>query len=289
MKLSADHCFAIGRPHAMSGTPCEDYALSGADETSAYAVVSDGCSSAPHSDIASRIVAHALHHELVAGAFRESCTMLSGLQKRMRESETALGVAQNKLRATALGVFAHLDRAVINVFGDGVFAIKYRDGTLMMCRHDWEKNAPFYPAYFGGSLAEFRAFHADVQTPVRVQWATSKADSSGEYTERCITRTLSEGVLGFTFSFPQWRIIEKSGIEFIALMSDGVTQIDGMDWKEAVGTLLSFKTTAGSFVKRRMMHVVRESQKTGRGPLDDIACAVIHFEQEVENGETETS
>jgi serine/threonine protein phosphatase PrpC len=72
--------------------------------------------------------------------------------------------------------------------------------------------------------------------------------------------------------------LEMEEIEFIALFSDGVTQVDGVDWEDAVVELLSYKGTAGEFVKRRMIRAIKDWQKIGKGPTDDIACAVIGIE-----------
>ncbi len=57
MKFHTDHHFIIGHGHLADGKPCQDYTLSGLVGGGAYAVVSDGCSSAGQTDIGSRIIA----------------------------------------------------------------------------------------------------------------------------------------------------------------------------------------------------------------------------------------
>jgi len=58
-----------------------------------------------------------------------------------------------------------------------------------------------------------------------------------------------------------------------------VTQIDGVDWKDAVVQFLAFKNTAGEFAKRRMIRGIKDANKKGRGPFDDISYAVIGVQQ----------
>ena len=84
--------------------------------------------------------------------------------------------------------------------------------------------------------------------------------------------TLGEGICGVTQPIPQ-DVLETT--DCIAVFSDGVTQIEGLDWKDAVVELLAFKTTEGEFAKRRMIRFIRDAQKDSKGPLDDIAYAVV--------------
>ncbi|MBR1034034.1 hypothetical protein, partial [Bradyrhizobium liaoningense] len=70
------------------------------------------------------------------------------------------------------------------------------------------------------------------------------------------------------------------GYSHIAVFSDGVTQVDGMDWRDVVTALMSFKSTGGAFVKRRMLRFLKDCQAHGKGPIDDIAMACIHIDHE---------
>jgi hypothetical protein len=77
-----------------------------------------------------------------------------------------------------------------------------------------------------------------------------------------------------------WNYEATADISDIALFSDGVTQVDGMDWRDVVAELLSFKSTEGDFVKRRMNRFLKDCQKHGKGPVDDISMACIHIDHE---------
>ncbi|MDO8754959.1 MAG: hypothetical protein Q7J80_13765, partial [Anaerolineales bacterium] len=71
-------------------------------------------------------------------------------------------------------------------------------------------------------------------------------------------------------------------LEFVAVFSDGATQVDELDWKDVVVQSMAFKTAEGEFAKRRMSRLIQDSQKTGRGPIDDISYAVTRIIHEEE-------
>ena len=69
-------------------------------------------------------------------------------------------------------------------------------------------------------------------------------------------------------------------IELIAVFSDGVSQVDGMTWKEVVLDFLAMKNTNGDFVKRRLIRGIRDMKTKGKGPIDDVSAAMIYLEEE---------
>jgi len=92
---------------------------------------------------------------------------------------------------------------------------------------------------------------------------------------------LGDGIGGITLPITEQNLTD--GLEYVAVFSDGVTQIEGQDWKDAVVQLLAFKGVAGEFAKRRMIRHIKDSQKAGKGPMDDIGYAVIRVENEVQH------
>ena len=89
--------------------------------------------------------------------------------------------------------------------------------------------------------------------------------------------TLSKGIRGAIINIPKDLLLKE--LEFIAVFSDGVTQIDQVDWKDAVAMFMSFKNTTGEFAKRRMIRGITDAQKNNKGPIDDISYAVVRVEQ----------
>jgi hypothetical protein len=277
MTLNADSYFHIGQAHLTSGTPCQDYALSGCEDGAAYAVVSDGCSTGGHTDVGARVLTWA-----TAAAIRAYWRTPGGLQTWIGSAQTvvsdaarsALGLQVKDMLATCLYLVATEEGARSRVLGDGVIAwVQRESGDVVMRRYEWQGNMPFYPAYREEALSRFVEAHASVEAAVLFCEAWKHLASSGDKVKLSSrSLTLREGIAGVTDYFAAGR-----DHTCIAVFSDGVTQIEGMDWKDAVVRLLSFKTTTGEFAKRRMIRVIKDSQKEGRGPLDDISYAVIRF------------
>lgn len=285
MKMSADSFFAIGQKHVVSGKPCQDYAMSDEQDEGrlVFASVSDGCSTGRNTDVGARLMVLS-----TAQAIREYWSETGMIMPWMAEwvgkhrihaiENISLGLCLEDLLATS--IFACVAgtggfmQGVVNVQGDGVVAIKYRDGSISLRRFDWPNNMPFYPVYSGWRLDSFVQSHggdlcASVVTEER--WRIGKDGSLSQ--EDNIVHPMKNGIDGIKISF-----CVPDTIEYLAIFSDGVTQIDNVDWKDAVRTFTSFKSTAGEFAKRRMIAGIKESLKVGKGPLDDISFAVIHMD-----------
>lgn len=273
--VSADHNFHIGTQHLKVGKPCQDYAISGTTERDAFAIVSDGCSSGGHTDIGARlsvlatknaIAAHKEVHRVVDPVSVSTVCVIN-----LVSYQELLNLSIRDLLAT--NVWAVLeDRTdlTVHVTGDGVFAICI-DGAVTAYRYEWHNNTPFYMAYERDPelSAGFKAHHGEVLSPLTCEvW-----DIAGEHTLLdSISLGAEEGMRGVTsrFTFP------SSASEcFVALFSDGVEQVGDRPWQDVVKSLLSFKSTSGAFVTRRMNRYLREEAALGNHPVDDIACAVI--------------
>jgi len=160
----------------------------------------------------------------------------------------ALGLNINDMLATCLYVYVSPLGGFIHVQGDGVIALKYRDGNIMMSRFEWQNNTPYYPAYHSNGLESFIKVHGD---DLNAKCLTKKKciqKSNGEFSKTKIDEyTLGQGIQGININIPVNSLLNH--IEFIAIFSDGVTQIDKTDWKDAVSKFMAFKNTTGEFVK----------------------------------------
>ncbi|MFM8332536.1 MAG: hypothetical protein ACKN9T_12675, partial [Candidatus Methylumidiphilus sp.] len=161
--------------------------------------------------------------------------------------------------------------------GDGVVTMQYRGGRVDLARYEWRHNAPLSLAYALDDYAGFKAAHHDGPTnPLSAEyWHYQPSDGLQPQAGKCFS--IDDGILGISTDIPPESL---SDLEYVAVFTDGVSQIDGLDWKQAVLELLAFKTTAGEFAKRRLNRMVKDAQKTGKGPMDDIAYAVIHIQQD---------
>lgn len=282
-QFSADHYFHIGSAHYHAGKPCQDYALSGTSVSSAIAIVSDGCSTGRHTDIGSRIQALTL-----LGAVRnireEYKTVLPGLTSRIREenerlvheAEILLGLSPVDMLATSLYAYLSSDGGFAHVQGDGVVARKYKDGRIVANRYEWLDNMPFYPSYRGLDLAEFVARHGGDLDGLRFSRTRALLDAGGNVQSEEVTKfTLREGLSGIG------EIICSNELEetdFLAVFTDGVAQIEEVDWKKAVFDLMSFKSFEGEFVKRRVIRGLKDYEREGRKAVDDISMAAVRVQ-----------
>lgn len=275
MRLTADSYFAIGHAHVTAGRPAQDYAMTGVDGDSVIAVVSDGCSTGGRTDVGARIVALA-----TIQAARISPTVLGITVGQLAASMTArdaLGISNSDLLATCIFACASQEGAFYHVKGDGVVAVKHKSGHIWITRYEWADNTPFYFTYSESDRERFREVHGDFGDAVRLTGTQVFTVSAGPVIVHETGYSLNQGMDGVGRRYLR---SDLADIEFLAVFSDGVTQIDNVDWRDAVVELMSFKSTTGEFVKRRSMAALRKWREVGKGPIDDFSMAAIRVENE---------
>lgn len=283
MKFTTDSHFLIGHAHFNAGKPCQDYALSGIHQDAAYAVVADGCSTGGLTDVGSRILALATVRALRSwtdfpnsfGPGEVSMARRDGVS----QARFTLGLDRSDMLATCIYAYFTPKGGFIHLEGDGVIAIMYRNGEIKMSRYDWMDNTPYYPAYLGNLDGFIQAHKGDLQAKrlTKENWIVSNGtfeDIGGQ------EFTLSEGLQGITEEISSDTCAE---IEYVAIFTDGITQIAELEWKEAVVEALAFKSTEGEFAKRRLNRMLKDVHKKGHGPIDDISFAVIKFNHQNED------
>jgi hypothetical protein len=281
MTIAYDHALHIGEQHLRQGKPCQDFALSGAvTDTTAFAIVSDGCSSGGQTDIGSRLVALATERALKECLARGEYSPEQINTERNLYIETyrrTLQLPLNDMLATSLWATMDASSLSVSVTGDGVFALLFEDLPPYIYEITWDKSAPYYPAYrLGGLDAGFKQHHDNI-TPLTItkQWQ-GVTDVNELYIE--------PGMNGLGFQFPTDSDLFQSPIIGVALFSDGVTQVDGLDTADATTSLVTYKSSTGQFFTRRMNRFLQDVKKNGRGLLDDIAGAVLYQQPEPSEG-----
>jgi hypothetical protein len=270
MELKTDHSFHIGEQHVRQGKPCQDYALSGTLlENLSYAIVSDGCSSGGMTDIGARLLSLALKQGLETGATRGIVDRTTAYLTSMQRS---LELTTRDMLATGLLAFANNNQLVsVLVIGDGVVVEKPIVGSLIATKYEWSYNTPFYLAY-GAELR--KQFLDRTPTLTRESWSiSSETNWRLIATEEVSPYIAVEHGCWWEYEPPHgpWNL------DSIAVMSDGVLQVDELPWQRVVWELMNFKSTSGQFATRRMNRFITEAKKQGRGPIDDIAMAVINL------------
>jgi hypothetical protein len=277
----ADHYFQIGGIHLAQGKPCQDYALSGFNGKAACAIVSDGCSTGRHTDVGSRIEVMTTL-EAIKSATLGELTAEEGVRvvaRKQRElvsaAKLALGLTQSDLLATRLYVYLGNKGGYIHVAGDGVIAMKYKSGEIGTSKFEWANNMPYYPAYTDIDLVEFVLAQGGEMESPRLKETLTTILSDGSFGPEIVQEySLRQGVEGILIQIEEDKLQE---LEFVAIFTDGITQIENIHWVVAVQNLLSFKSTEGDFAKRRMIRGIKQLSKSGNNPLDDIAYGVIRI------------
>lgn len=283
MKFHTDEYFHIGAAHLGAGLPCQDYALSRATEcgSMAYAIVSDGCSTAGRTDSGARVIAHTAEVALRDDWRRAKVPNVSGIPEismhqkvLMQNARRNLGLVPQDLLATSLFAYVSVQSGYVHLRGDGVVAFVRTDGSMILRRYDWANNTPLYPAYVSDNFESFVQAHGGAAAEALAEDLWFYQPEKGFSHIGTVKHSAAQGIAGMTV-----QLKESSGTidaySYVALFTDGVTQVDGIEWKDAVLSLLAFKSVAGSFAKRRMISFIKDAQKKGKGPLDDIAYAVI--------------
>ena len=147
-----------------------------------------------------------------------------------------------------------------------------------MYRYDWKDNKPYYPAYGMNDETElFIKEHGDDVNAFAMMsecWEHSP-DEGGNFSS--ISReeiSIGDGIRGITISITAEELRE---LEFVAVFSDGPTQLEGIDWRHAIVDLMAFKNTNGVFVKRRMNRMMKTAVSNGNTSWDDVAMSCIHI------------
>ena len=291
MSLKTDHSFHIGEQHLKTGKPCQDYALSGLiSEDIAYAIVSDGCSSGGMTDIGARLMVMATKRALEECVTdpnfpenEEQMIKVNDLRNSYLEFyRDSLGLEYKDLLATCLWAIVTTDRAFVHITGDGAVALQYEEDTVIH-HFSWDKNMPYYPAYkIGGMDDSYKEAQRDSKTPLTYIEEGLAPTGMGGIPDGCLSEhSVEEGMSGqIIFGTHSEEDYSPGKLLSVALFSDGVEQIDNSPYQDVVKGLMSFKSTNGQFAVRRMNRFLQEAKKSGRGPIDDIAYAVVNLGSE---------
>jgi len=253
--MTADAYFAIGRTHDV----CQDYALASDDVPKTWALVSDGCSSSPASDIGARLLGRAAAHALERG--RLAPTQVIAKAARMVD---ALGMARSCLDATLAWVVRDEGITTATIIGDGVVAARRCDGGIDAWVVTDRDGAPAYPSYLldRERLGDYLSQHG-----------------------RRIVKRYRDGVLvdvghEHLRAAPYSLQLTLEAHPVVVVLSDGVTsfQKDGepVAVTEVLERLLAVKTSRGRFMARRCRRFLRrEAPALGWRHDDDLAAAAI--------------
>jgi hypothetical protein len=266
--MNADSFYTIGSTHAV----CQDYALSVVTENSAFAIVSDGCSSAPDTDWGARLLAKSAEIALRRGggvvqeAFKAADLLRYGLE-----------LDSNSLLAT-LGWILLKDTSFEScLFGDGNFVARSRKtGKLRVVTVEFTSGGPYYLKY---------AFTAGDREDYlkKLGWGkyviTTIEDGVVQQTQEL---SVEEGCGGWVCRFP------REDYDLVAVITDGLSHFtqkvqtptsitkNSVKIDSVLQEVMAFKGYAGSFVRRRCHKAFAKFKELGYTNEDDFGIGVVY-------------
>ena len=307
MKFITDHHTLQGHSLKHIECGCQDYAYSFTDGDLSVALVSDGCSSAPNSDIGARLVCIAASKILVewlpgyvnglgdfVGVHDIAETFIRKLVISMEITYQVIGkntkFGDMFLDCTLLLAVRYKEHVFAVMFGDGYMAVERADGTGVIAHCDvtakWDGktySAPPYPVYH---MPEFVGRQANYSAGLPSLTTTSHlfADRGATW-DAWRLPIVQEFDFGFSGkSVLAWHF-EAHTVNSIAVSTDGLgTFADAAgpinlfrQRAEVFSELLLYPSTAkGAILKRKMIFSASKTwPKKGLKHDDDLGIASI--------------
>lgn len=290
--MNSDVAFRIGSTHQV----CQDYARAGSVAGLHYAIISDGCSSSPDTDVGARILVIEAESSLrmaqlgcpgqaATGLIFPKCIpMIAG---NAQSTSKLLGLPHGHLDATLGIVTAFESDGLVSLdgwlFGDGVIVTKMFDTikkteVMNVTTLQYESGYPDYPSY------SLDAKRAAAVKPHLVGKVTYEVYSSEFKDPICWSAEKHEGPYRRHESFGPSDYLRPV---YMAVMSDGVMSFvkhvqtetsktdSQMPLRDVLGELLSFKGYQGVFVQRRMQKFAKDCVGCGMVHHDDLSLGVV--------------
>ena len=261
LRSSADSFFFIGKSH----TVCQDRALAGTDrEGNPFAIVCDGCSSSPDTDIGAWMLARAAFSYMATSG--PTPIENSSITFQAQQMQGACRLSQRALDATLLVAYTSPTQLYVEAFGDGVVVARKRSGELEVREIEFPSGAPAYLNY-----------RRDVNRLGEYLKLTNNAE---RYVKDQTGFALHQ--FGFGHSFFSFH---RRDYDMVAVLSDGATSFqrrNGSTFEhvptlEVLPYLVGFKNYAGDFVTRRVRRfLTKEMLELGWHHDDDLSVASIY-------------
>lgn len=255
--MHADAFYSIGQRHEV----CQDHAAAGSDKGGAWALVSDGCSSAPDSDLGAR---------LMTTAARQVGPSAARVVARIAEMARGLAIDPRCLDATLCQLRCDATTLHAAIFGDGVIAARRRDGRVETWCVSHDDNAPAYLSYCLDPAR--KAAYLSRHGRRRIVHAV------GGVAVDCQRHHLATAPFGFEIA------LSAADYQLVMLLSDGATSFrdayGAVPVDAVVARLCAIKSARGRFVARRLRRFLRrEAPALGWAHDDDLAVAAIWLEE----------
>lgn len=286
--MNADSAFQIGASHAV----CQDYSLAGAGlpamhsetpgwQAGPYVILSDGCSSSPDTDIGARLLVKAAEH-ILRGPGRAQASDLAEIHKEAARLALAwaglMGLPPQAVDATLLT--AHLDgeELVIGCSGDGTICLQAWSGAVDAYSISYPSGYPLYPSYAHQprrllAMEDEGRLRKEIKH-LRSASVEDRLRMRGAHCGDSLTEVL-------TASAPDYKNVSlfSDGIHsfFHARQTEDGFRSEAVPFGEVLRQLISFKSTRGAFVGRRMKRFLKDCRAKGLQHTDDLSVGALHL------------
>lgn len=279
MKIISDTAVRTGYDHASNSEAGQDYAMCGEHRGTSFAVVSDGCSTAGRTDVGARLLCLAARKCAGETCSKDYEMVQSHLRDIVSRQKQELALDDSDLYATCLMAYVRGDEVRVLVYGDGVLAVRYRDGYGRLEHYEWSYNSPPFPMSSEEDLRRMVERESRLCVtrhriaPERSQTSPSKEVDTVPLGQRQRT--------GFCA-----RVFDVKALADVALFTDGVDKVmsdaHAMPWDEVVADLMAFHPTPTSegWARTSMNGFCARVERVGYKVYDDLSCAVLHFDHD---------
>lgn len=284
--MNTDAYYEIGSSHRV----CEDYALAGQYEDMAYAIVSDGCSSSEDSDIGARLLSHIAKGVLIylrnrdrdifgspsfTEIFRELVVM------KCKEVKRALGLPTDVFDATLLVGIIYKDKIICHGWGDGYFTLVTKNNTIIIYGIRYSSGAPYYISYDLSPEKKEAYWQRYGENDLEINSVIIGPDGN------TISNSINKSPL--TDSYALYKEAHAPSMKSLTISSDGLDtyQLNPKfilpensvvkDYSDItiIPAMVSYKSTIGEFVIRKMQRLKSDFEKEHVIHIDDVSCASI--------------
>lgn len=267
--MNADAFFTIGSTHPI----CQDFALSGVTDDMAYAVVSDGCSSAPDTDWGARLLAKSTELSLrrTGGVIGEPVFKAADLHRH------GLELPPNSLLATLGWVLMRKGHPHFGgcLYGDGNIIARHRNtGKLQVVTVEFTSGGPYYLKYgfTPGDREEYLK---------KLGWGKFIITTIDD--EVVVDEMPAQsGMNGWAFSF------SRSEYDMVAIITDGLSHFskkvtaptsitkESVEIDSILKEVMAFKGYAGTFLRRRCHKAFERFKELNYINEDDFGIGVVY-------------
>jgi len=284
--VNTDSALYTGKTHSI----CQDYVINGQQNANThYIFLADGCSGSNQTDVGARILCHTNKFYLPFSTSFDGIKIDN--EKIMHSAHIAcgvIGINSECLDATMISVVNSKEIIKVNILGDGVVALKDKEGLLRIISFEYSENYPFYLNYKHPSNQErYKKWLEEKQKhifDVSVLDLTSAIKTS-DNPDALFSRSDNDSTIATDPEHTKISICPDY-YDFVAVISDGVKSFYKIDTLGRTTTLnhlnivyeiLNFKNTKGEFVKRRLNKFKKECEKNKIYHYDDVSLGVMYL------------